>query len=356
MKRILYTTGIIVMSALLAACNADSKSSGNSDSNSNSQQSASAVHSGKSFAELWKEDPFELRTSDAEINRLKGRIKSLHVTTYHASSYFGEPRLDSIRLAKRFGFNNDGYITHYSLEMRTDSFDRDYNRVRYTEHKYENCAYTLKGNKKTITVTDKNDKILRKIVKTLNDAGMPIKREEYDCDGKLTLMNKYSYDSDGRLKERSSYGEDGATVSRLFDIRYNSCGLVESYTNLYDFKEKKGATYSFKYTDGWLLLEQIEHDYNDNDSYTTRYEHTDGKLSAATHTSFDKDGKEESKSISKLDQHGNTIEHLFYYENKLESQTRSEHKYDSHGNVIETIRYKDGEPTEVTKYTYEYYE
>ena len=354
MKRILYTTGIIVTSALLAACNADNKSSGNNDSNS--VQSTSEGGCGKSFADLWKEDPFNLNTNDIERNNLKGKIKSVDVTIYYASGYFGEPRLDSISLAKRLEFNNDGYITHYSLEMKTDSFDNDYNRIRYTKRIFENNTYTIAGNKKTITVTDKNGDILQKIVKTLDTAGMPIKREEYDSIGKLTLMDKYSYDSDCRLKECSSYGEDGATASRLFDIRYNSDGLLESYTKLYDFKDKKGAVYSFKYTTEGNIAEETKHDYNDNDYDITRFECTNGKLSAATHTSFNEDGKEESRSIIKYDSHENIIEYTHFYNNKISSQTRLEHQYDSHGNVIETISYEDGEPTEVKKYTYEYYE
>lgn len=350
MKHSLCIFKLLIIVAILSSCN------------ESATKSSSAKESGGKgeidIARIIKDDYFGLKMSDKESKLLKGNIKSMSTKEYYASSYFGEVKLDSIKCCENIIFDRDGYITYRVLDEKKDSFDHDFNRIGYTEHKCETYTYIIEGKKRTTTIKDLNGNIKSRTIRSCNDAGFPLQIDEYDSQGKLSRKCILKYNNDGKLVERSDYGKDGSTDSRTFDIKYNEAGYVQSYTYVYDWKEKLGHITSIEYTSGGRVAKTENSNYGKSkyNNSTVIFEFKEGSPISSVYTGYDDDGKEETRVESKYDKHENVAEWIVYHENEPTQKSRYEYKYDRYGNLTESIEYQDGEPVRVTKHTYEYYE
>lgn len=348
MKHSLCFFNLLIIVAFLSSCNESVTE------NSAAKESGSK----EDIVRIIKEDYFGLRLSDKESKLLKGNIKSMSTKEYYASSHFGEVKLDSIKYCENLIFDKDGYITYRDLDEKKDSFDQDFNRISYTKQQCVTFTHTIEGKKRTTTVKDLSGNIKSRIIRSCNDAGFPLQIDEYDSLGKLSRKCILKYNNDGKLVERSDYDKDGSTDSRTFDIKYNEAGYVQSYTYVYDWKEKLGHTTTIEYTSGGRVSKTENRNYGKSkyNNSTVIFEFKEGTLMSSVYTGYDDDGKEETRVESKYDKHENVTEWVVYYENELTQKSRYENRYDKYGNLTESIEYQDGEPVRVTKHTYEYYE
>ena len=350
MKYSLRFFNLLIIATILSSCN------------ESATESCAAKESGSKgdidITRIIKEDFFGLKLSDKERKLLKGNIKSMSTKEYYASSYFGEAKLDSIKCCENIILDRDGYITYRILDEKKDSFDHDFNRISYTEHQCETFTYAIEGKKSIKTIKDQNGNIKSRTIRSSNDAGFPLQIDEYDSQGKLSRKCILKYNNDGKLVEISDYGKDGSTDSRIFDIKYNEAGYVQSYTYVYDWKETLGHTTTIEYTSGGRVAKTENRSYGKSkyNNSTVIFEFKEGTLMSSVYTSYDDDGKEETRVESKYDKHENVTEWVVYHENELTQKSRYENRYDKYGNLTESIEYQDGEPVRVTKLTYEYYE
>ncbi len=287
----------------------------------------------------------KVKKTSLEEMKLKGKVKSLKITTY-----------DTIV--------EDGRIVEKKLSPYVETF-----------------SFDSKGSK-IESATYYKDSLHNKSIYLYDDQGNNLESSMYNLDGLLESKIIRKYDDRGRKmeslhyrryslieKKTSKYDDRGNKIVWIYEGRDESFEIrwIYQYNDNVDsadyfhtvehlvYKSDKSLVYRriYKYDDKGNRVETLR--YNPDGSFegTTTYKY--GNLGNILEiASYNPNGTLVSRDLDKYDDRGNIIESAKYYFNNALYST-SFFKYDEHNNQIEQIRvYQDKPSTDqwLTEYTY----
>lgn len=220
---------------------------------------------------------------------LQGKVKTLKVEKYSASSSFGEIVEDELESTQIYEFNKNGFLVASS--------DQGYRDYTY--------SYTYKGDTTTMLVL-RDNVFYYKAVNVYDSQHNLLESTEFDSNGDISekTINKYS---DNQLVQLCKYDEDGDLWRKHSNYVYKEDKL-QSY-KIYDNDGDLYETIYFKYDENGFIAEKKENDSDGKTKYRWRY---------------------------KRDQYGNIV-HYNFKGSRYENEEKYELTYDSHHNVIKQV-------------------
>ena len=165
--------------------------------------------------------------NDLQLRYLRGKVKSVTESCYHAVEKFGELMEDSLKDSTYSLFNEKGFFIERNA--KSELYTKDKQRSRYV-YKYNN-----NNNLTSLLEYNSKDRLIGKSTYEYENDGRLIEQVYpliFD-DALITAKMICRYSDDGSIKDKTLYNQSNDSILGRIIYKYNKNGLIKEEQILY---------------------------------------------------------------------------------------------------------------------------